>query len=120
MGRRWRFEMMRQSSALDKKGVVGKEINFAKNPKIVPFSGVQSAFGIDVLVACRHAHNSLPSPAFVKLQLLQLVFFVLPRARSVYSFHAEEESTYIRLTADREEEEEEEESDERLHVSRDM
>ena len=66
-GRRWHFEMMRQRWALDKKGVVGKEINFAKNPnKIVIFSSMfQSAVGIDVQVACRQANNSHPSPASV-------------------------------------------------------
>ena len=80
MGRRWHFEMMRQRWALDKMGVVGKEINFAKNPNKIVMTRVQSpsvfvlgaasskfqsAVGIDVQFACRHAINSHPSPASV-------------------------------------------------------
>ena len=100
-GRRWHFEMMRQRWALDKKGVVGKEINFAKNPNKIVMTGVfvfgaasnkfQSTFGIDVQVACRHANNSHPSPASVSgfLRLawhsLQSITYT-PRRKSQHTF----------------------------------
>ena len=92
LGRRSHFEMMRQRWALDKMGVVGKEVHFAKNPnKVVSWrlrqtSKFQSAFGIDVfIVACRHAYNPPPSsasvPGFLRLAWRSVVYNLQPRRR---------------------------------------